>query len=548
MERPHAAPSLVDVAPSKSSGADLDDLELEAVGYKREMPRQFSTLSLGALSFTLTCTWLGFGSSIGTGITEASSGGAIWTMPIVAVMTVILSLGMAELASAYPVAGAQYYWSYMVASGPYKPFAAYINGWMSVIGWWMGASSVSNFVASMVLSIASLWYPNYHYQHWQQWLLYVLLMWMAVSLNIFGHHIIPLFNKLITYLSVVLLLTTTLVLFICSRNNHAPASWIFGDITSSTGWSNKGLPFLLATVNTVFSFLGSDCGAHMCEEIPNPGRNVPRVIVLPLIGGFVAAFPFAIACMYAITDVEAVLNTPTGLPLIEIYLQGTGSKAAASILVALFAFCFFGCLVGNVTTSSRTLWAVSRDGALPFSKFWSRVSPRFKMPMNAVLLSGTFVSLYGLIFIGSSTAFSAMVSANILFLQTTCAIPQAIVLWRGRDNVLPERWFNLGRFGAPINVIAVAWVLFVDVIACFPTAMPVTPSNMSYVSVVTTGLTGFVIILWFTSKRGVFQGPRVDESKLLQRRMAAIHLEGVPVDEEQAGATTTGASTVSEKA
>lgn len=197
MERPHAAPSLVDIAPAKS-GADLDDLELEAVGYKREMPRQFSTLSLGALSFTLTCTWLGFGSSIGTGITEASSGGAIWTMPIVALMTVILSLGMAELASAFPVAGAQYYWSYMVASEPYKPFAAYINGWMSVIGWWMGASSVSNFVASMVLSIATLWHPEYEYQHWQQWLLYVLLMWMAVALNILGHHIIPLFNKLIS--------------------------------------------------------------------------------------------------------------------------------------------------------------------------------------------------------------------------------------------------------------------------------------------------------------------------------------------------------------
>jgi choline transport protein len=139
-----------------------------------------------------------------------------------------------------------------------------------------------------------------------------------------------------------------------------------------------------------------------------------------------------------------------------------------------------------------------------------------------------------------------MVSANILFLQTTCAIPQAIVLWRGRDRVLPERWFNLGRYGFPINIVAVAWVLFVDVIACFPTAMPVTPSNMSYVSVVTTGLTGFVIILWFTSKRGIFQGPRVDEAKLQQRRMAAIHLDGVPVDEEQAGAGT-GASTVSEK-
>ena len=51
--------------------------------------------------------------------------------------------------------------------------------------------------------------------------------------------------------------------------------------------------------------------------------------------------------MYAITDLNAVLNTSTGLPLIEIYRQGTGSQTAASILLAFFALCFFGCLVAN---------------------------------------------------------------------------------------------------------------------------------------------------------------------------------------------------------
>ena len=105
---------------------DMDDLELEAVGYRREMPRQFSVLSLGALSFTLTCTWLGTGSSFGASLTEASAAGTIWSLPIAGLMTVIVSLGMAELASAYPVAGAQYYWSFMVAREDWKPFAAYL--------------------------------------------------------------------------------------------------------------------------------------------------------------------------------------------------------------------------------------------------------------------------------------------------------------------------------------------------------------------------------------------------------------------------------------
>lgn len=131
-----------------------------------------------------------------------------------------------------------------------------------------------------------------------------------------------------------------------------------------------------------------------------------------------------------------------------------------------------------------------------------------------------------------------MVSANIIFLQTTCVVPQAILLWRGRDKVLPERWFHLGRYGNSINFLAVAWVLFIDILACFPTAMPVTPSNMSYVSVVTTGLTGFVVVLWFVSKRGKFKGPKVDEAMLHRRRLEGLHLEGVPVDEEHTGATT----------
>lgn len=109
-----------------SNVARLDDLELEAAGYKQSMPRQFSLWSLGALSFTLTCTWLGTGSSVGISLTEASAGGTVWALPIAGFMTIVVSAGMAELASAYPVAGAQYYWSFMVASDEYKPFASYL--------------------------------------------------------------------------------------------------------------------------------------------------------------------------------------------------------------------------------------------------------------------------------------------------------------------------------------------------------------------------------------------------------------------------------------
>ena len=133
--------------------------------------------------------------------------------------------------------------------------------------------------------------------------------------------------------------------------------------------------------------------------------------------------------------------------------------------------------------------------------------------------------LYGLIFLGSTTAFSAMVSAAIIFLQTSCIIPQAILLYRGRDKVLPIRYFSLGKFGWIVNATAVTWVVFLDIIYCFPTVRPVTSVNMNYVSVVCAGLVIFVIGLWFTSKRGKFTGPKINMEELIERRMAALNVE-----------------------
>lgn len=108
------------------------------------------------------------------------------------------------------------------------------------------------------------------------------------------------------------------------------------------------------------------------------------------------AFPYAIACMYVITDLDAVLNTSTGLPLIELYYQATGSKAASSVLMAAFALCLFAGCTGNVTSTSRQMWSASRDNCFPLSRYWSQVSPTFNMPLNAACLEGVVVSVCNL--------------------------------------------------------------------------------------------------------------------------------------------------------
>lgn len=163
-----------------------------------------------------------------------------------------------------------------------------------------------------------------------------------------------------------------------------------------------------------------------------------------------------------------------------------------------------------------------QDASQRSSSFWSlRYCESLKIQFCRLLLMKE--KIYGVIFIGSTTAFSSMVNASIIFQQTSCIIPQAIVLYRGRGNILPERYFDLGRFGPLVNAIAIAWVVFLDVLYCVPTSMPVTPQNMSYVSVVVVGLISIILVLWFLNKRKDFTGPHVDYNLLNERRMANLH-------------------------
>ncbi len=74
-----------------------------------------------------------------------------------------------------------------------------------------------------------------------------------------------------------------------------------------------------------------------------------------------------------------------------------------------------------------------------------------------------------------------MVSANVIFMMTSYVIPQAILVCRGRSTVLPKRHYDLGRWGAVINMIACLWAILLDVVACIPMTVPVTLANMNWV-------------------------------------------------------------------
>lgn len=169
---------------------------------------------------------------------------------------------------------------------------------VTVIGAWLGAASTSNFISGMILSIVQFVYPEYVVYSWHKYLLYVAVIIAASLLNILGSQILPAFNRCIckfspsnyafeqmlifgaaVAFSLATYLVTIITMLVCSYPNYNSAKWVFTDTTISTGWTSHPYTWMLCFVNSLYGFLGTDSGAHMTEEIPNPSINGPKVIV-----------------------------------------------------------------------------------------------------------------------------------------------------------------------------------------------------------------------------------------------------------------------------
>src|SRR5579863_332789 len=107
-----------------------DIKRLHAMGYAQELFRAMGGFSNFAISFTIISVLSGCITLFATGITTSgfAAGSIGWS--IVTVFVVIVALGMAELASAFPTAGGLYYWASKLGG----PGWGWFTGWFNLIG------------------------------------------------------------------------------------------------------------------------------------------------------------------------------------------------------------------------------------------------------------------------------------------------------------------------------------------------------------------------------------------------------------------------------
>lgn len=91
-----------------------------------------------------------------------------------------------------------------------------------------------------------------------------------------------------------------------------------------------------------------------------------------LINGLLA-FGMAITLLYTLGDIQKVLSTNTGYPIIAILYQATGSKPATTAMMVGIILIAISSSFALLTSVSRLTFAFARDGGMPFSSYFAHV-------------------------------------------------------------------------------------------------------------------------------------------------------------------------------
>ena len=190
-------------------------------------------------------------------------------------------------------------------------------------------------------------------------------------------------------------------------------------------------------------------------------------------------FIVGVTYIFTLGNLEDVVFSPYGQPVISVFYNATGSKVGASLMTGIIIVMLSGSCVSENATASRQLWSFARDRGLPFSTWLSYVSPRWNIPLRAVIVSMVISALISLVNIGSSAALNAIDSLGANSIAFSYTITIGCLIWqRVTGKTLPPRRWSLGRWGLTVNIIGVLFIMPIWFFNFWPLTMPVTAENM----------------------------------------------------------------------
>ncbi len=453
---------------------------LAELGYKQELDRSWSGFSNFAISFSIISILAGCFTTFGQAWNNGGPIAISWGWPVISIFILIIGFTMSELVSAYPTSGGIYWW----ASKMGGPAAGFFTGWLNLIGLLAVTASVAYGCATFLdLTLGTLsdgWAENYSLK--RVFLLFVIILAVAATLNIFSGHLLAVINNISVWWHVAGVAIIVLILAIVPKT-HMAIGEVFGGKVNNSGWaanhlSNGTYWFLVLPLGfllTQYTITGYDASAHLSEETngaaEHAAKGIWRSIAYSAIGGWILLLAF----LFAVQDKDAVTAGGGGVDII--FGQALGDGWHVIVLAISTAGQFF-CTIACLTSASRMTFAFSRDGAIPGSKLLSKVSAA-KVPANAVVfvaVIGAIITLPALKEVNVGTAkdpvilpiaFYAVVSIAVIGLYLAFAIP-IFLRWKMGDAFKPGSWTNGAKYKW-MNLVAVAEILIISVYFILPT-------------------------------------------------------------------------------
>ncbi|KAL9081083.1 MAG: hypothetical protein Q9157_000287 [Trypethelium eluteriae] len=483
---------------------DVDALKLAEMGYTQDMKRNYGVWSVLGVGFSLTNSWYAISAALVTGI---SSGGPlliIYGIILIALISICVGVSLSELASAFPNAGGQYFWTNELAPRKYANFASYLTGWFAWAGSIFTSASVALATGAALVGCYQLGHPDFTVKPWHVFVAYQMANVFCFFFNTYGS-ILPFIGHATLYCSLVSFLVI-LITIPAAAPTHQHARFVFATFINNTGWSSNGVAFIVGLVNTNWAFACLDCATHLAEEVHQPERMVPIAIMGTVAVGFVTSWFYGISMFFSIVgDFNDLVGSSTGVPILQLFKNAVSSTAGAVILEALIIATGLGCLVASHTWQNRLCWSFARDKGIPGHQWLSRVTPGLNVPLSAHIVSCLLVAAVGCLYLGSYTALNSVIAACIVLLYVSYSIPVICLLIKGRNNI-KHGPFWLGQIGLLCNIVLLLWTVFTLVMYSFPYSMPVKPSTMNYVPAV-YGIVCLIICAdWLIRGRRSYRG------------------------------------------
>lgn len=442
------------------SGSLSDTDYLAKLGYKQELKRdlglfsafgvQFSSIAITSSMFTtLVVGLLFFGPA------------SFWSWVIGGTLQVFaVGLAVAELVSAYPLAGGVYQINNRILGQAKSALVRRIGhpvSWQS--GWWIVIAhtvSVAAVAWSMVPFVAG-WFGINNISSAQSlwWALGITVL--ASVINLVGVRAAATMNNIGVVAEIVGAVIVIGALLVVHHHTQ-PVSIV--NNTAGTVVNHEWIkPLLFAFLLPAYIISSFDSTGNAAEETHNAARKAPLGVFLANGAAWVTGIVFIFLVYQAIPSVHAVMTSavPVKLILDSALGQTFTSVFQAIAIVALLATCTMLQLTG-----ARVLWSQARDGHMPFASFLGRVSGQ-RVPFNATVVAFTMSVIFEIVASRSATALAVLAGLTSLAWALAYGLVVTTGLYGRLTGKLPHRPFSSGRFSIVVFVVAVLWSVVICV-------------------------------------------------------------------------------------